>query len=396
MSESCYDILVIGGGIAGASAAGCLSRVRRVAVIERELQPGYHSTGRSAAVFSEVYGSAQVRALSRASGPFLREPPAEFSDQPLLSPRGALFVARADQLRSLDTFSGRADVAAATHRLSGAEARAISPLLRKGYVVAAAFEPGASDINVHALHHGYLRQLHQAGGRIVTDAEVLGLDYSAGHWRLDTSKGRYSAPIIVNAAGAWVDQVAALAGVAPIGIKPLRRTAVIVDPPIGLSIERCPLTIDVDESFYFKPEGRQLLLSPADESFAEPCDAQPEELDVAHAVHRVEQATTLEVLRVLRRWAGLRSFVADRDPVIGYEPAVKGFFWLAGIGGYGLQTAPAVGRLAAALILAQSAPGDLIAAGLNPGAIAPERIRLVVSRRVWEKGSASQVRVMDA
>ncbi|MGH8191055.1 MAG: NAD(P)/FAD-dependent oxidoreductase [Rhodanobacteraceae bacterium] len=375
MSTTTLDVVIIGAGIGGASVAAQLSRDVHVAVLERESQPGYHTTGRSAAIFSEIYGNAPIRALSRASRAFFFDPPEGFSETPLVGKRGSLFVARADQVDRLDTFAALPEVAAATKRLSANEARTLSPMLRTDYVYGALHEPAASDMDVHALLHGYLRLMRHRGGKLITDAAVLGLDYENDGWRIHTSAGDFHAPIVVNAAGAWVDRIAGLAGTAPISIKPLRRTAALVDAPEGLEIAAWPMTIDIDEQFYFKPETGKILLSPADETSSIPCDAMPEDWDVAVAVDRVEKATTLKITHVRQKWAGLRCFVADRSPVVGYDPVLSGFFWLAALGGYGIQTAPAMGQLAAALILKHQPPEGILATGLVVKSLAPERLR---------------------
>lgn len=376
MSTTDLDAVIIGAGIAGASVAAQLSRDLHVAVLEQESQPGYHTTGRSAAIFSEIYGNAPIRALSRASHAFFFDPPRGFSETPLIGKRGALYVARVEQVDRLDALAALPEVAGATKRLSANEASALSPMLREGYVRAALHEPAASDLDVHALLHGYLRQMRQHGGRLITDAAVLGLDNMGDGWRVHSSAGDFRTPIVVNAAGAWVDRIAALAGAAPIGIEPLRRTAALVDVPAGFQISAWPMTIDADEQFYFKPDAGKILLSPADETPSDPCDAMPEDWDVAVAVDRVEAATTLKITHVRKKWAGLRCFVADRSPVVGYDPALPGFFWLAALGGYGIQTAPAMGRLAAALILKHHTPEDLLATGLDLASVAPGRLSI--------------------
>ncbi len=381
MSETFHDAIVIGGGIAGASVAAQLSSELRVAVLERESQPGYHATGRSAAIFSEIYGNAAIRALSRASRPFFFDPPDGFSDVPLVGKRGSLYVARADQLERLNAFATIPEIAEATMRLSAREARLFSPLLREDYVCAALHEPAASDMDVHALLQGYLRRLRAHGSRLFTRAEVLALEYAAGNWRVHTSAGDFTARIVVNAAGAWADRIAAMAGATPIGIRPLRRTAAMVDAPAGARMTEWPLTIDIDEQFYFKPDAGRILLSAADETPSEPCDASPEDLDVAIAVDRVESATTLKIEHVRQKWAGLRSFVDDRSPVVGNDPRTPGFFWLGALGGYGIQTAPAMGRVAAALVLNKPVPQDVLAMGLDPLSIAPGRNRNGASAR---------------
>jgi D-arginine dehydrogenase len=373
MQDTFFDVAIIGGGMAGAAAAAYLAPHARVLILEREAQPGYHATGRSAALFSEIYGNAPIRALTRASRAFLVEPPAGFTGTALVSPRGSLYVASAAQLEALDRFASLPDVAAGTRRVDAVQARMLSPALREAYVAAAVYEPDAQDIDVHALHHGYLRWVRERGGRLVNHAPVTSLRREGDAWTIGSDAGEFRASLVVNAAGAWVDEVAALAGAAPVGIRPLRRTACMVDAPAGGGSEHWPMTIDIDEQFYFKPDAGRLLLSPADETPTAPCDALPDDMDIAIAVDRIEQATTLSITHVGQKWAGLRSFVADRSPVIGYDPVVADFFWIGALGGYGIQTAPAVGRLAAELIRRLPAPGDLQALGFNVASVAPTR-----------------------
>jgi D-arginine dehydrogenase len=368
-----FDVVVIGAGIAGAAAAAELSTTHRVLVLERESQLGYHSTGRSAAIFSETYGNAVIRALSRASRAFLTAPPSGFSESELTRPRGFLHIARPDQLASLDAFIRTHDVAAATRRLKPLEARALCPILREDYLAAAALESDGADLDVHRLHQGFLRSLKHNGGRLVTDAEVLAIRRSGTVWRVLTAAGEVSAPVLANAAGAWADRIAALAGVTPIGLVPCRRTAILVAPPPGLATGSWPAVIDADEAFYFKPDAGLLLLSPADETPCEPCDAQPDELDVAQAIERVQLACTLEIRSVRRKWAGLRSFVADRAPAIGFDAAAPGFLWLAGHGGYGIQMAPAAARLAASLVRSDALPAELAELGFSADLVSPGR-----------------------
>ncbi|MEO8779859.1 MAG: FAD-binding oxidoreductase [Rhodanobacter sp.] len=379
MRDTLFDIAIIGGGMAGASVAANLASHARVIVLERESQPGYHATGRSAALFSEIYGSASIRTLTRASREFLHTPPRGFVDTPLVSPRGALYIANAEQLGELDGFAALPDVAAGTIRVGAIEARAKSPMLQEGYVAAALFEQNAMDLDVHALHQGYLRLLRQQGGRLKNDAGVIALERRGEAWEITTSTGVFHAKAVINAAGAWVDEIAKLASATPIGIQPLRRTAFMVDSPVGSDSDQWPMTVDIDEQFYIKPDAGRLLLSPADETPSPPCDALPEEMDIAIAVDRIERATTLSINRVQQKWAGLRSFVPDRNPVVGYDPEIPEFFWLAALGGYGIQTAPAMGRLAAALFLRNALPDDLLALELDPFTISPERLASVVS-----------------
>ena len=361
--------------MAGASAAAHLALDRRVLVLEREGQPGYHSTGRSAALFSTIYGSEPVRALSRASHAFFYAPPAGFAEAPLVRPRAAMHIANAEQAERLARYAALPDVAQVSRKLSRDEALALCPILRADQLHSALVEREAADVDVHGLHQGYLRLLRERGGTLLTDRAVESLHPEGGRWILRSGGEEYAAPIVINAAGAWADAIAGLAGVAPIGLQPMRRTAILVEPPPGAEIDDWPMVIDADESFYFKPDAGLILLSPADETPMDPCDVQPDEWDVAVAVDRVETATTLKITRVKHRWAGLRSFVADRAPVAGFDADAPGFFWLAGQGGYGIQTAPALSRVAAALTLGQPIPDDIAAHGVNAADLAPARLR---------------------
>jgi len=373
--ERC-DFLVIGAGIAGASAACELSRIGATVLLERESQPGYHTTGRSAALFTETYGNLVIRRLTSAGRAFFKDPPEGFSDHPLLSPRGTLFVAREDQLGALETMLAQTPTAAeAVRRLDAAEVLALNPAIRPGYAAAGLYEPASEDIDVHGLLTGYLRTMRARGGRMVTGAEVSALGREGGAWVVQTRAGRFTAPVVVNAAGAWCDVIAGLAGVRPVGLVPKRRTAFTFDPPDGTDIARWPATIDIDEQFYFKPDAGRILGSRADETPSDPCDAQPDEIDIAIGVDRIETATGLTVRRLASKWAGLRSFVADKTPVVGFEPEAPGFFWLAGQGGYGIQTSPALARATSGLVATGDLPEDLRARGLDKTMLAPDRLR---------------------
>lgn len=371
------DFLVIGSGIAGASAAYALSREAPVLVVEREAAHGVHTTGRSAALYSAAYGNAVIRALTLASRAFFDAPPAGFADYPLLSPRGCLYIAAAGQAGALAEVEGAAVASGvAMRRLDAAGARALCPILRDGHVVQAVFEPDAMDIDVQALHQGFLKGIRAHGGQARLDAEVTGLTRAHDRWIVSFRDGaEVSAHTVIDAAGAWADVVAGLAGARAVGLQPKRRTALILEAPEGVAPGPWPAVIDADEQFYFKPEAGRILASPADETPSEPCDAQPDEWDIAVCVDRIQAAADLPVRRVLRSWAGLRSFVPDRSPVIGFDPACPGFFWLAGQGGYGVQTAPAAGRVAAALALGRPLPDDVAALGVTAAMLGPQRLR---------------------
>ncbi len=375
------DFLVVGAGMAGASAAYELAAHGSVLVLEREPQPGYHSTGRSAALYTQTYGHPVVRALTVASWDFYTAPPEGFTEHPLLTPRGVLLIGRPDQTAALDeAFAEGRRLTPSVERFDAAGALARAPFLRADYVAGAVWEPDAMDIDVHAIHTGYLRGLKARGGRVATDAGVQAVERRDGLWVATTPAGVFAAPVLVNAAGAWADALAQLAGVRPIGLVPKRRTAitfdpVFADPADAEGLNGWPMVIDVDEQFYVKPDAGRLLLSPADETPVEPCDVQPEELDIAVAIDRMEQAARFSVRRIAHKWAGLRSFVADKVPVAGFDGEAPGFFWLAGQGGYGIQTAPAMGRTAAALATGGALPPEVAALGVGAADLTPSRLR---------------------
>ena len=369
------DFIVVGAGIAGASVAAALAARGSVAVLEMEEHAGYHSTGRSAALYSAIYGNAVIRALTRASRDFLFEPPADFAPVPLVSPRPTLYFARADQLQSLERMRSDEDVRAGTELIAADRAESMVPIFRPGYVSAAALDPTSADIDVNALHQAFLRRTRARGGRIALGSAVREARRSGSAWEVATGEESFTAPVVINCAGAWGDLLARMAGARPIGLRPLRRTALRIEAPAGAEVAPWPAAIDVDEEFYFKPDAGSLLLSPADEHASAACDVQPEELDVAIAVDRFERATCLRVERVTRRWAGLRVFTPDRTPAIGFDDEARGFFWLVGQGGYGIQTSPALSQVAAALACGEPPPIDHLGMGLRFDSLAVQRFR---------------------
>jgi D-arginine dehydrogenase len=366
------DYLVVGAGIAGVSVAAELADRARVCLIEREEQPGYHATGRSAAIFARNYGVAAVRALTQASEVFFKTPPEGFAQAPLLKPRQILEIGRGDQLGAL---AASASAAAGTLiQLSRSQVLALAPMLRPDSVAAGLLDPAAGDLDVHELLSSWLRLLKARGGRLLTGAALLDLSRKDGGWRVRTARGEIQARVVVNAAGAWADGVAELAGAAALGLTPRHRTGVLVDAPPGAVLDDWPMVVDVDELFYFKPDAGRIMLSPGDTTARPPCDAMAEEYDVAVAIDRVLAATTLDIKRVHGRWAGLRTFARDEHPVVGFDVATPGFFWLAGQGGFGIQTAPALSLAAAALIHGEPLPDALLAAGVDASALSPGRL----------------------
>jgi len=347
------DIVVVGAGIAGSSAAAELAENASVVLLDMEAQPGFHATGRSAAFFSPSYGNAVVRGITAASEHFYRKPPDGFSEVELIRPRNALFIARADQLGKLKEMEEQIST---LHKLSAEESCTQVEILDDGYVAAALQDQSGGDLDVDAILQGYLRLFKARAGQLLSGQKVKALRYRNGLWTVRSGSYSISAPILVNAAGAWADVVAELAGVKKLGLQPMKRTAVLIDPnPSGdslqnMDISRWPLVVDVDEQFYFKPDAGQLLISPADETLCAPCDAQADELDIAIALDRFQTASTLVIKHVKHSWAGLRTFAPDRNFVVGFDPRLKGFFWLAGQGGYGVQTAPSLARMTNALI----------------------------------------------
>ena len=363
------DFAIVGAGIAGASVAWQLAEKGRVLLLEREAQPGYHTTGRSAALYMETYGTPRIRALTRASRAFFDQPPPGFADSPILSPRGVLYIAGPDQMDLLEaTWQELHTHSPSLQRLSPAELVERAPCLRLEALGGGLSESGAADIDVNGLH--------QRGGTVRMNAEVTALSRTDGLWTVQLQDGgTVQARTVVNAAGAWADVVGQLAGAAPIGLTPCRRTAFTFPAPEGLNLPSLPAIIAVDESFYIKPDARQLLGSPANADPMHPHDVVPEEIDVATGIWHIEQMTTFQIRRTSHSWAGLRSFVPDGDMVIGWDGPVEGLFWVAAQGGYGIQSAPGYALLARNLALGEPLDASLVAEGVDAEGLSPRRLR---------------------
>jgi D-arginine dehydrogenase len=370
-----YRFAIIGAGIAGTSVGYWLSQHESVLMLERESQPGYHTTGRSAAMFIETYGPPLARALTVGSRAFYESPPAGFTESPILTPRGVLMIATEAQRQLLDqAYTIACELGVEVHRLSPTEARERVPVLRTERLSGATYEPDPTDIDVHALHQGFLKGMRHNGGELMTSAEVTALARGNGGWRITTTAGEFAAVTLINAAGAWCDVIAQLAGVPPIGLVPKRRSAFTFAPPEGVDrVSSWPVVVGADESFYFKPEAGMLLGSPANVDPMPPHDVRPEEIDIATGIARIEEATTMTIRRPARTWAGLRSFVPDGELVGGFDAAIPGFFWVAGQGGYGIQTAAAMGQACSAILLGQPMPAPLAKLGISAERLSPRR-----------------------
>jgi D-arginine dehydrogenase len=373
---SVVDVIVVGAGIAGASAAAELSATRTVVLIEREPLPAQHASGRSASVLSETSGHPVVCALARLSRPFFESPPAGFAQHTLLRPRGLVWVGEAQDVALLDELAARAvHVARGSRRLTPSDVHALLPSFTDVAIAGGGVhEPEAMAIDAAAVIDGYLRVLRGNGGRLVTGAEAVTMTGGV-LWTVTTPAGEWRARHVVNAAGGWSDVVAARAGVTPLGLVAMRRTAAIVPAPDAVAA--WPLVMDIAGRYYCEPETGGLLISPADETPLDPCDAQPEEIDVALALERVRDATGLPLRSVRRAWAGLRTFAPDRVPVLGEDPGARGFWWLAGQGGAGIKTAPAMAQLLALTMHAQPFPSRALALGVTRDVLSPARFRTV-------------------
>jgi D-arginine dehydrogenase len=370
-----FDVAIIGGGIAGLSLAYFLSPHRSVVVLERETALGYHSTGRSAAEFVLRYNASEICQLATIAKDFFDGPPEGFSDIPLLKQRGGVMIASAEKASRLEeVFLTELAFTPGLEPLDEEEILARVPILKPGYAAAAFYDPNFWDIEVESLLQGYVKGTRRNGAEIRERHTVLSASHDGQAWAIETSTGLVRAKTVVNAAGGWADPTAEIFGVKPLGIIPHRRTAITVDLPEGIDISAMPEINEIDEDFYMKPDAGRLLACPADATPCEPGDVQPEELDVAWAAHYVEEATTIPVRRVAKSWAGMRSFSSDRLPVIGAAPDQPDFFWVAGQGGYGILTSPALGALAASLLTGQPRPEGFDAQALDPSKFNPVRL----------------------
>ena len=370
-----YDVLVIGGGIAGASIGYELAADRSVGLLEMEATLAYHTTGRSVATFLESYGGRTIRLLTTASRSFMEDPPDGFG-RPLLKPLPLIWVAPHEDIDDMQSmYEAVVESVPDMRVLTADETVAATKVIRPDWVAGGLLEPGASEIDVAALHGGYVGGLRARGGTIHTSAGVASMQRIDDRWTITDRAGEmYEAAIVVNAAGSWCDLVADIAGAKPVGIHPLRRTVFTIGPPAVIDSHTIPLVADVRGTFYMKPEGPQILCSPADEVPSEPCDARVDEVDIAMAIDVINAATTLDIRHVRSSWAGLRNFVADRSPVAGFDDDVDGFFWFVGQGGYGIQMSPALAQAGASLVRSGDVPDSLSARGLDAAALGRQRL----------------------
>ena len=369
-----HDVIVVGGGIAGVSLAGELAAGARVLLLEREAQPATHASGRSAAVSVEPLSTDAVLALTRATTPFLAAPPEDFTAEPLVSDRGFLLLASPAAAGEVDAFLDAWQPRCPQLReIDEADARRRVPVLRAGCTARCVLDPTALALDTNEMLQGWLRRLRAGGGQLVTGAGVTAVGREENEFRVTTTAGTARAPVLVNAAGAWASGLAALAGAAAIELIPHRRSAALVAPPGGADVSAWPMVCALDESFYFKPEGTQLMLSPADETPVAPMDAWPEDIDLAVAVERIQAVADLPVRRFTASWAGLRTFSPDRNPVFGWDAELPGFYWCAGQGGAGFQTSAGAARWCAAEIGVGAPPEALTEHGFRRGDVSPSR-----------------------
>ena len=374
------DFVIIGGGISGAAAAYFLSPLGSVALLEQEEQFGAHSSGRTAGQFTVGITADRMRAMAGASRSFFVAPPEGFAETPLVERRGSLTVGRAEQKAALDRLDERVRTAGGTSEMVDRDgALALFPALRPDHVDLGVYEVDALDIDVHVLLQGYLKGARQNGAVLATGNGIRGISHRGGEWHVETGEESYHAPVLVNAAGGWTDAIAALAGQRPVGIQPYRRTAFTFSLlPDGLGAD-WPHVTTADYTWYIKPEAGCFMGSPADAVAVEPGEMYPDYIDVAQGIHNIEQDTTLTITRPLSSWAGMRSFVPDRNPVCGVRAEAPGFIWMTGQGGCGVLTSPAMGQAVAAIAQNAALPDGLAALGLTTASLSPERESLLAA-----------------
>ena len=372
-----FDVIVIGGGIAGVSIAYELSNDRTVCVLEMESALAFHTTGRSAATFLEALGTDQIRALTTGSRAFLENPP-NFIESAPLSPLPLIMYAKHGRSAEIESFNAAVSRWVPNSRLLSAdEVIEICPVMKREHVESGFYDPNSMELDVLAIHQGYVRGFRANSGHIEKSARVVDAQRINGRWEITVASGeKFSSEVIVNAAGAWGDEVASRAGIAASGLVPKVRSIFLVNSPQGDATKNLPIVGDIDGAYYFKPEGHQFLCSPMDQTPSEPCDASPDTLEIARAIDELNDATTLNIKSVNSSWGGLRTFAPDENPIVGYDAGAEGFFWMVGQGGYGIQTSPALARLAASLVRGQDAPQDLIDRGVDLGALSPARAGL--------------------
>lgn len=368
------EFVVVGGGIAGVSAAAHLAPHGSVHLLEKESSLAYHTTGRSAAMLVENYGSDGARPLVKAARPFLEDPPEGSVDEPLLSDRAVIWVSPAGTIPLLETRANEAQARGARCSLLGRDGVLEHvPVMRSDWVAGGLYEPSGAELDVAALHQAFVRIARNHGTTVLTNTPVTGIERDGGRWTIRSGDRTMSAEVVINAAGAWGDHLAAMAGVEPIGLQPMRRTAFMV--PGSQQAADWPMVVEASENFYFRPDGVQILCSLAEETPSEPTDARPRTEDVALAIERINEATTLDITTVNSEWAGLRTFAPDRDLVIGEDPTAPGFFWLVGQGGIGIQTSPAYGKLLECLVTGADIPEHFSRVGVDPERTSPDRLR---------------------
>lgn len=371
-----YDFIIIGAGIAGAGLAYELAPYGSVLLLEAEHIPGYHTTGRSAAFYAETYGGPYVQPLTTASKAFFTDPPTGFSDVPLIASRGAYYYYTHNQQVEADAMLSAGEGLLQVENVDAARLEAIFPYLNFSHLAGAVYDSRCRDLDVAALHQGYLRQAKRAGAEIMLNTPVQSMDRHKSFWEVRAPNGNYHGTTVINCAGAWADKIALIAGGQALGLQPMRRTIVTVTLTSTMDVDPSwPLLLDISGQLYFKPEGSGFLISPADETLSEPADAQPELEDVAIAIDRFQDVTGLSVDHVVSKWAGLRTFAQDRMPVIGWDHTLPDFFWSVGQGGWGIQTSPAWCALAASMLLKQSVPDWIESHGVKAGAYTPARLR---------------------